>query len=199
MKKAGIIIVIVALIALLAGAFWGGYKYYPKKNPCPEVVVDTFYVEDTTTHTIPDKPPEYIVKWRDRIVRDKAWIDSIVEANRVDTANILADFYDLFIYERAWGDSLITVNLIDTISQNMPIGNIFTYKILRPQQIIQQNTYFNTNYARYVYLGVDIPATVNSFNPELLYAFRRGYMGIGYQSNQKTISLKAGIILFQMR
>lgn len=199
MKKAGTIIIIVALIALLAGAFWGGYKYFPKRNPYPEVTVDTFYIKDTTTHTIPDKPPEYIVKWKDRIVRDKAWIDSIVKANHVDTANILADFFDIYVYERSWGDTLVSVFVIDSISQNKSIGNIFTYKILRPQQIIQQNTYFNTNYARYVYLGVDIPATVNSFNPELLYAFRRGYMGIGYQSNQKTISLKAGIKLFQMR
>ena len=198
MKKAETIIVIVALIALLAGAFWGGYKYYPKKNPPPVVTVDTFYIKDTTTHSIPDVPPEYIVKWKDRLVRDKAWIDSIVAANKVDTFNIIADFYDLFVYERAWGDSLITVNLIDTISQNMPIGNIFEYKILRPQQVIEQKTYFNTNYARYVYLGVDIPATVNSFNPELLYAFRRGYIGAGYQSNQKTISLKVGVKLFQM-
>ena len=199
MKKAETIIVIVALIALLAGAFFGGYKYYSKKNPCPEVVVDTFYIKDTTTHSIPDKPPEYIVRWKDRIVRDKAWIDSIVAANQVDTFNIIADFYDLFIYERAWGDSLITVSLIDTISQNMPIGNVFEYKILRPQQVIEHKAYFNTNYARYVYLGVDIPATVNSFNPELLYAFRKGYAGIGYHSDQKAISLKVGVKLFQMR
>ena len=199
MKKAGTIIVIVALIALLAGAFWGGYKYYPKKNPPPVVTTDTFYIPDTTTHSIPDTPPEYIVRWKDRIVRDKAWIDSIVAANQVDTFNLLADFYDLYVYERAWGDSLISVNVTDTISQNMPIGNIFEYKILRPQQIIQQNTYLETYYARYLYLGMDIPATVNSFNPELLYAFRKGYAGIGYHSDQKAISLKVGVKLFQMR
>jgi len=199
MKKAGTIIIIVALIALLAGAFWGGYKYYPKRNPPPVVTVDTFYIPDTTTHSIPDKPPEYIVKWKDRIVRDKAWIDSIVAANQVDTANILADFFDLYVYERAWEDSLISVNLTDTISQNMPVGNIFEYKILRPQQIIQQNTYLETYYARYLYLGVDIPGTLNSFNPELLYAFRRGYLGAGYQSGQHTFSLKGGIRLFHWK
>lgn len=199
MKKAGTIIIVLAFIGLLAGIFWGGYKYYPYKNPPPVVTVDTFYIKDTTTHSIPDNPPEYIVKWKDRIVRDKAWIDSIVAANQVDTANILADFYDLYVYERAWEDSLISVNLTDTISQNRPVGNIFEYKILRPQQIIQQNTYLETYYARYLYLGVDIPGTLNSFNPELLYAFRRGYLGAGYQSGQNTVSLKGGIRLFHWK
>lgn len=197
-KKSNNIVIItvsIAVLLVLGLAFWGGYSYHAAIQSPTIPESDTIYVYDTVLHTIPDKPPKYVIKWETRLVRDSAWIDSIAKAHAIDTFNILADFFDLYVYQRQWQDSLIQVTVTDTITQNRPISNVFEYRILRPQQIIEYPIIKDV-YSRYLYVGAGVPLGLDSFNPEAIYAFRRGYLGVGYLTKQRAVSLQAGIRIF---
>lgn len=198
-KTANYIVVGLVLLALL-GCGYFGYTMYPRLNKCPDIVADTLYLPDTTTHTIPDKPPEYVTI-RDSIkYRDPVWMDSVIKANKVDTAEILKDYYAIHYHTRNWfgldsltGDSLLTVTIKDQVSRNTFIDNIFTYKILRNQQVIN-NVINNTSYANYIlvgagtnmhaFKGVDLDATLVT---------KRYYLGVGYDAYANSISFRLGL------
>lgn len=189
-KTKNIIVAIAVLIIL--GLFFGiGYYAHSKWNPCPVSDTTVVYVYDTVTHEIHDSIPYYKV---DSVkYRDQAWMDSVIKANKVDTVKLLADYYAIHYYTRTWEDSLLTVSLKDAISENKPGENTFTYRILRPQQIVN-NVVNEYNYSRYLYFGLDVPIRdVKYANVDLLYAFKRGYAGVGYSPKLNSISIKAGI------
>jgi len=152
-KTANYIVVGLVLVAL-AGVFYFGYTMYPKFNKCPQNAPDTVYVHDTVTHVIPDSIPYLVVKHDSIKYRDKVWIDSIVQANKVDTAMILAEFYALHYYTRHWNDTLLSVTQRDVLSENRFIESSFTYKLLRPLQIINNVNNHYTTYNKYLYVGL---------------------------------------------
>lgn len=182
--------ILIAVLLLLGG--WAGYKIYPAYHPCPDISSDTIYVYDTILHYIPDTIPYYIVKRDTIIYRDTVFKD-------IDTAEILKDYYALHHYTRNWEDSLLTVTLKDVITENKPIDNVFTYKLLKPQTIVNNviNTY---SYSRYVTIGMDIPLKdIKYVNIELLYVTKRFYGGIGYNPNLNSLTAKGGITMFKMK
>ena len=191
-KQLTTILTVGIFLCLLAGSFIGGYRLYPRRNPCPEIVSDTVYVHDTVWHIIPDTVPYYIVKNDTVIVNHN--IPTVV-----DTVAILADYYNYHYFTRTWEDSLLTVTLEDVISENFPSDSYFTYKILQPQTVIT-NVVNNTTYNRYLYFGIDLPIkNVNYIEIEGMFAFEKGYIGVGYEPQINSINLKAGVKLFKFK
>lgn len=192
MKNAGT--VILAIIVLIAFALTGyiGYTLYPKYNPCPEITSDTIYVHDTIPHYIPDTIPYYYA------VHDTIMYPDTIPAD-VDTAAILRQFYAEYSYTRTWADSLLSVEIKDVISQNKPIDNIFTYKILRPQTVVTNITN-NYSYGKYIIAGVDIPMkNVKYANIEAMFVTRRWYAGAGYNISLNSPTIKGGLTLFKFK
>jgi hypothetical protein len=101
------------------------------------------------------------------------------------------------VYDREWKDSLLYVNIIDTIHRNEPIGNLFSYKILRPQQIVYNQYSSDLIYNSYLYVGFDLTLPDMKYTAiEAIYAWNNALVGIGYSPTAKTISAKiAGPIL----
>jgi hypothetical protein len=169
-----------------------GYRTYPKLNPPPEQKIDTIRIYDTVLHEITNDVHHYKTKIDTVIFRDTVFRD-------VDTSEILKDYFAFYIYDRVWQDSLLTVVIKDTISQNKPIGNLFTYKILRPQEIITNvtNTYV---YSRSLYIdfSIDIKKAEN-VNFGLSYAFSRYLIGIQYNPSLNTFGLKGGVRIAKFR
>jgi hypothetical protein len=191
MKNAGTVILAIIVLVAFALTAYIGYTTYPKLRPCPEASVDTVFVWDTVTYLIPDTIPYYIVG-KDSIVYDT--IPSVV-----DTAAILKQFYAKYYYTRTWTDSLLTVTLKDVISQNTPIENAFTYKILRPQTLIT-NVTNNYSYGRYITAGVDVPLrNIKYLNIEAMYVTGKWYAGVGYNAAQNTPTIKGGLTLYRFK
>jgi len=196
-KTLNYILVFLVFVAL-AGVFYAGYTTYPKRNPCPQIASDTVYVYDTVLHIIPDTVPYLIVKQDSIKYRDQAWIDSIVQANKVDTAALMAQFYALHYYTRYWNDTLLSVTQRDVLSQNKFVESSFTYKLLKPLQIINNVSNNYTTYNKYLYVGVNTP--IRDFNYttfDLTYAFPSGYLGAGYNKQLNSMSFKVGVRLWK--
>jgi hypothetical protein len=173
---------LIALLLFIGGL--AGYKIYPARHPCPEIVSDTIYVHDTITHYIPDTIPYYI-QGKDSIV----YLHDTIPAD-VDTMAILKDHYALHYYTRLWEDSLLTVTLKDVITQNKSIDNTFTYKILRPQTVIH-NEYSNYSYSRYVTAGLNFLLNDLSYTGiEMNYIAPTWQGGMGYNFKMKAVTAK---------
>lgn len=181
---------LAGLCLLQALSFYGGYNYH-RKTSVPQIVTNTVIVHDTTKRVIIDRVPYYIVK-RDTIVETKTVF------TKVDTAKILQDYYAIHYYTRTWQDSLLKVTLEDAITENVSIDNKFTYEILRPQSIISTTVNNSVVWSKRIYFGLDIPIkNIKYINLEGIYDFKSGYIGMGYYPELKSLSLKAGVKLFQ--
>ena len=182
----------VLALFLIAGV-WGGYKLYPSLHPCNDTAPDTVFVFDTIDHHIPDTIPWYVVKLDTVIYRDTVFKD-------VDTAAILRDYYAPHYYERSWTDSLISVDLKDVIAENRSIDNIFTYKLIKPQQIIVNEP--PVIYSRYLTVGAGMPFKSikdMNLNIDLVYVMPKWYIGIGYNSELNCPTIKGGATILKLR
>jgi len=181
-KTANYIVVGLVLLALL-GCGYFGYTIYPRLNKCPDIASDTIVIRDTVPHTIPDTIPYYIVKYDSIVYRDTIFKD-------VDTAAILKDHFAIHYYERSWQDSSLSVLLKDVISQNQPISNEFTYKILRPQTVIH-NEYSSYSYSRYVTAGLNFLLNDLSYTGiEMNYIAPTWQGGMGYNFKMKAVTAR---------
>ena len=184
----------IVVLTFLSLGFWGGYKAYHHWHPCPAITHDTTIVHDTVTHTI--TKDHYIVS-TDTVIHT----DTILKD--IDTVAILHDYYDKHVYNRHWADTNVAVNIIDTISMNRSIGNIFTYKLLRPQTVIVNTTDNSITYNKYVYAGLSVPIStkyINEISLDALYAFPKGYIGASWQFlNKNVLSAKAGLTIFKYK
>jgi hypothetical protein len=198
MKTINYILIGVTCFILMA-TFIGGCQYGKSRIKC-NTTTDTTYIHDTTDHYI------YAI-WPWYTQSEDSIIYQLVPAD-VDTAAILKDHFAKHIFTRNWWgvegkDSLLHVNVIDTISKNTPIGNVFTYKILRPQTIVNNITDNSITYNKYIYGGVNIPIypfkNINYTALELFYAFPKGYTGLMWQPEIKTFSAKLGVKFLQFK
>lgn len=200
MKKLQNIVTVALFVLLLAGVFFGGYKYHSLRNPCAENRRDTLYIYDTGKKVIRDTVPWYTVRKDSIKYRDQKWMDSVIAANRVDTSAILADYYAIHYYSREWfdPDSTIKVMAEDAISENEIIDNVFSFRLLKPQTV---NIINNTSvYSRYVTAGLDIPfGDKRGVEIEAAYVMPKYYIGAGYVPRDKSISIKAGVVLWKLK
>jgi hypothetical protein len=192
MKPLNIIIIVVTVL-LLAGTFFGGYKVGRNSVHCPTVTVDTLLLHDTITYHIKDTIPYYIS------IRDTVYQTGYITAP-VDTAEILKDYFSVHVYDRQWADSLIEVSLTDKISKNTPIDNEFSYRILRPQTIINNSIDNSITYNRYISLGLDVPIkNVNYLELEAIYHTEKWYTGLGYEPEINSFNVKLGMTIIKLK
>lgn len=190
----------ISVLFLLGTGFFGGWHAHKEFRPCPTITHDTITLYDTTTHIIINDVHHYHSKIDTIIYRDTIFKD-------VDTAAILKDYYALHVYDRNWlgmegKDSLLTVSLKDTITENKSIGNIFKYKILRPQSIINNTTDNTITYNSYLYAGLTIPISkgkMDEISFDGIYAFPKAYLGGSWQPYTNTFAVKAGMKILKFK
>jgi hypothetical protein len=175
-------IIAVLIGVVLIGIFFWGYGT-GKRNNLPIVVNDTIWRVDTVEHRIVDTFPWYIVKRDSVIYRDTVFKD-------VDTSEILKDYFAIHYHSRTWEDSLLLVKSEDAITENYILDHQFTYKIKRPQSIV--NVVDNKiSYSSYIYAGVT--GSKNSLFVGGFYADRRLIFGLGYDPFNKAASASFGL------
>ena len=185
-SKSNAWIVAVVILILTAAIFYSGYVMRGVWSPAPVPIHDTIYKVDTIEHHITSHYPYYIIKTDTVILRDT--IPAIV-----DTAAILQLYYAFHTYTRAWEDSLLSVSLTDVVSENKVFDSDFNYRILRPQEIIN-NTTVNYSYSRYLYIGGSITVPdANYSNVGVFYASGKALFGLGYIPLQKGVSVTGAI------
>ena len=188
----------IAIIIVLAGAFFGGWKAYPYFRPCL-VERDTIRIYDTVEHHIRDTVPWYIVR------KDTVIVNHNIPAI-VDTNAILADYYNFHYYTRDWydidtakNDTLIHIRLDDAITENMPIDNNFSYRYYKPTQVIN-NVVNNVSYSSYLYGTLTLPIPDTKFaSLGLSYASGRGLIGVGYMPFNKGVTVTGGFKLIRFK
>jgi hypothetical protein len=179
----------IVILILLIGFFCFGYRIHAKFNPCPEISSDTIYKVDTIERTIIDRIPYYIQRTDSIVYRDTVFKD-------VDTIVILNDYFAVHYFTRIWEDSLLKVTLEDAISENQVIDNKFRYQILRPQTVIQ-NIINEATRARSLYAGFSMPVAEPKYlELDAIVTYPRLYFGAGYSPGMKSITLKAGLKIF---
>ena len=186
------ILITLALILIISGlSFWLGNRYYRLSHPCVPGGPDTLYIYDTITYHIPDTFPYYIVKFDTIIYKDTIFKD-------VDTGAILKDYFAYHVMSREWRDSLMIINLRDTITRNNIISSDISYKILRPQTVI--NVYDYTTYDKYFYGGIGIYSTGIEYSSiDVLYSGPKFSVGLGYSPFVNSINMKAYIPIFKIK
>ena len=188
-----IIIGIIILLLLLTGAFLGGWSSHKKYRPCPTITSDTIIIHDTVTHHIVDSFPYYIA------TLDTIFLpDTILQP--VDTASILKNYFSTFVYNREWKDSIINVNLTDYISQNRPVKNEFSYKVIKPFTTVINNVDNSITYNRYFQIGIsDEIKNIKNLGLNAQFVMPKWYVEYEYIPNMNTHSIGAGVTLFKLR
>ena len=188
-----IIIGLIILLLLLSGAFLGGWSSHKKYRPCPIITSDTIIIHDTVTHHIVDSFPYYIA------TLDTIFLpDTILQP--VDTASILKNYFSTFVYNREWKDSIINVNLTDYISQNRPVKNEFSYKVIKPFTTVINNVDNSITYNRYFQIGIsDEIKNIKNLGLNAQFVMPKWYVEYSYIPNMNTHSIGAGVTLFKLR
>lgn len=198
---------LTALLLLLGSGTYIGWHLHKSMKPCPVVHDSTIVVTDPHWHHVADSlanlPPNVIIKWRDRDtikIRDQKWLDSLLQANKVDTMAILREYYSIFEY--TWSHTVkdtIDFNLKTTVTQNQPIKYDFSYKLLLPISTTTSTVDNSIHYTKYVYGGIsyDIKVKSLSFNaflatPKLLY-------GVGYAPNTNSFNATLSVKILQIK
>jgi hypothetical protein len=178
-----------AIVLLLVGVgTYVGWHLHKDLKPCPPVITSTITIHDTIPHYIARYKPWYI-QGENAIIHDTIPKD-------IDTLVILHDYYDRHIYHRIWENDTLKASVTDTITRNKYAGSGFSYKIKVPFTTIN-NTVDNTvTYNKYIYGGIGIPISstrINETSVNILYAFPRGYAGVGWSPITNTFIANAGL------
>jgi hypothetical protein len=187
------VIGIITGLSLLVLLLMFGWGFRSGKRSVKPLVAqsDTVIVHDTTLRTI--LKPDYHLR-----------LDTILHTDTVpadvDTATILKDYFARFVYERRWLDKEVDITLSDTISQNKPLSEQISYRILRPQTIIYKTSTYQKVSNRYVYAGIFINTANASLDGiEAIMASPKWYGGVGYMPMSKGVNLRVGVTIFNFK
>ena len=191
----------MALI-ILTGIFFLGYSRFPVWNPQPAGSDSIVYVYDTFDHHIIDTFPFYIIKKDSIKYRDPVWMDSVIQASKIDTTEInkfLRDYFAEHFYNRKWNDTLISINMGDIVTENQIVKSDITYKLLKPISIID-NTSTVINYSKYIYLGGSITIPNAEYSSLGVYgAFPKSLFGVSYIPYHPGVMVTAGIKIIKLK
>lgn len=136
------------ILIFLVGLFIGKTIYHTKNNNVKTIIKverDTLFYYKTV-----NKPIPYLV--------DNTIYDTIVKnvSVKIDTANILRDYFAKRIYNRKLvDDSTLTATIEDTVYKNeLGVGK-FSYRINRPSKIITETTVISKKYSG-IYIGAGV-------------------------------------------
>jgi hypothetical protein len=186
-------------ILILFMTFFGGCQYGKTRVHCPTISHDTTYVHDTTTYHIIDHKPYYVYHTDTIYKRDTTYLPKLL--TKADTLKILSDYYAMHVYDRKWeAKDTLLVNIKDYITENKSVKNVFTYKILRPQTVINNSVDQSIHYARYLYGYVGTSSKdYNQSSIGLLYAAPKWTGGIGYVPYTKGFNIQIGINILKRK
>jgi hypothetical protein len=167
------------------------------------ITSNIIYIHDTVWHQIPNYQPWYI-QGKDSIIYQEKLIPA-----KVDTIAILHDYYAKHIYNRQWKDSLLDVQVQDQVTKN-EISNLnFKYKILRPQEIINNVLDNSITYSHYIYGGVSMPiypfkqygtiSNINYIGLNMIYAAPKMYLNVKWTPYIKGFEFGTGIKILQFK
>jgi hypothetical protein len=189
-------------LLLLLITFMKGCQYGKQHKICPTIVTGTTFVHDTVIHNIVDTFPYYIAGNEKIVYRDTG------SYHVADTGAILKDYFATHIIDRIWRDSIVEVTLKDYISQNKPVDNVFKYRLLKDQVIVNNSVDNSVNFARYVYLGLSMPlypfkstniSNINYIGLDLVYAAPKMCLRLGWQPYTKTYTIGTGVKIFSFK
>jgi hypothetical protein len=150
-------------------------------------------ITKTTIEYIPvtDTVPEYIPKWREKIV---VQIDSFKEP--IDTTEILKDYYSKYYYiDTLKVDTFGFVLVKDTVSQNKISSRNIEYNISIPKITIENTTFINE---REFYIGPGVQGSTRQLNyigGELYLKTKTSHLygiGVGINNNLQPV-LRGGM------
>lgn len=159
-----------------------------------QTITETVFKTDTVL--VYDTTVKYITETE--VVKDTVIITDTIPSV-IDTSQIIADYYSKHVYNRTWEDSSIIVELRDTITENTIISSDFSYRILRPQQkIINETIHTHKTFARYLSIGAfgTVTDDFNIVGPSVSYTFRNGSVGLRIGINEEYWSLSYNFHLF---
>ena len=184
-----------AIVALLLGiGVLGGWSLHKSFRPCPIITTDTVTIYDTTTYTIYDSILVHKV--------DTIWVpgDTVVIPADIDTATIIKNYFSIIDYTWSKQDTNIRFDLTTRVTQNRPIKYEFSYNLLKPVVTVINEIDNSQIYNRYVYFGLDVPIkNIRYLELEATYNWEKGYLGIGYTPELKSINAKAGVPLIKFK
>ena len=135
-KTQTIIILILLLVILLMRQCGGSKNTKPVE---PKVVTKI----ETVWDTLEIEKEVYVPKWRTKVVTkyDTTFIE--VET-KIDTLNILKDYYSKYVYVDTLSlDSIGYITVVDTITENKILRRSLDRKIQIPTKIVNNTVYIN--------------------------------------------------------
>jgi hypothetical protein len=170
------LIIIVLCVLLLLKTCGGGDDVTTEKVVTKvETRYDTLTVEKKV----------YVPKYTTRI-ETKTITDTIVLKSKIDTLEILKDYYSKYVYKDTLKlDSLGYITIVDTITQNKIFSRNFDSQVLIPTTTITNEIYLNKpKFFGGVSLGGN-KSQINFLSGDLLYKSKRDNVyGLGLGVNQ---------------
>lgn len=201
MNKLNLYLATAVTLILISTSFYAGWYSHSKIKPCQTITTDTVEVYDPYWHHIADSlanlPPKEKIKW---LPQDTLFVPGDTVFKNVDTAAILRDYYSVYRYSWDTLDKDLQIKLNTTVTRNQPIAYNLSYRILRPETIVNNTIDNSVHYNKYLYLGVDLPIKNFMYTEiEGIFAFQQGYVGIGYEPQVGGFNLKAGVTLLKFK
>lgn len=192
----------ILFLIVLIGTWIFGYTRYPVWHPQEHGSDSIVYIYDTTPHGIPDSFPFYVIIKDSIKYRDPIWMDSVIQANKVDTSSlntIFREFYSFNYYTRIWQDTLVQISINDMITENRPDDNNFSYKLLKPLTIIDNTTTTNI-YTKYLYLAGSVTLPDSKYSSFGLYgSFPKTIFGISYMPFSPGVMTTIGVKIVKFK
>lgn len=175
------------MAVLILGLFTATYFIGVNKGKSSvEYTTQTIFKYDTITKVI--KEPYKVLK--DTTI----YVDI---PGKVDTVEVIKEYYSKHYIEREFKDSNIVITLKDSLYKNDIYSGIMEYKWLQPTQITT-NTSITNNYYKYISVGLGT-SMLKSFNVDLIYHTRRFYYKVGYDPLLKQTTVGVGTTLFKFK
>jgi len=181
-----LIVVLVIIIFLLRNCNGDSIPMEPTVITKVEVRYDT----------IVKHVPKYVPKYINKISMS---YDTILKYHKIDTTEILKDYFATYVYEDVQKLDSLNLTIRDSISQNKIASRSIRYELIYPTTTITKETYLNN---REFYWGLGLQGSVNQLNyvgGELMYKTKKKQMyGIGVGVNQEFKPILSGRLLWKI-
>ena len=146
--------------------------------------------------TIVKEVPKYVPKYINKISMS---YDTILKYHKIDTTEILKDYFATYVYEDVQKLDSLNLTIRDSISQNKIASRSIRYELIYPTTTITKETYLNN---REFYWGLGLQGSVNQLNyvgGELMYKTKKKQMyGVGVGVNQEFKPILSGRLLWKI-
>lgn len=146
--------------------------------------------------TIVKEVPKYVPKYINKISMS---YDTILKYHKIDTTEILKDYFATYVYEDVQKLDSLNLTIRDSISQNKIASRSIRYELIYPTTTITKETYLNN---REFYWGLGLQGSVNQLNyvgGELMYKTKKKQMyGVGIGVNQEFKPILSGRLLWKI-